>query len=163
MAVCHAVTDYGLDCEPLGLHGQDFGRLLETIERDPPDLVFNLCESLNGDTRNEIVVPAVLDMLRIPYTGPGPLTIGLCLDKDRTKQVLIQHGVATPAHHVIGAMDELDDPAHPFGPRPAALNGNGHCSTTRSSSSSCARTRPSASSRPTWSPIGRRCAGGSAS
>ncbi len=125
MAVCSAVTDYGLACEPLGLHGQDFGRLLEAIERDPPDLVFNLCESLNGDTRNEIVLPAVLDMLRIPYTGPGPLTIGLCLDKDRTKQVLIQHGVATPAHHVIGAMDELDDPAHPFGPRPAALNGHG--------------------------------------
>jgi len=119
MAVCRAVSDYGLECEPLGLQGMDLVRLLEAVERDPPDLVFNLCESLNGDTRNELVVPAVLDMLRVPYTGPGPMAIGLCLDKDRTKQVLVQNGVSTPPHRVIHAMTELEDPAHPFGPRPA--------------------------------------------
>jgi len=117
MAVCRAVCDYGLECEPIGLHGLDLKRLLESIERDPPDLVFNLCESLNGDTRNEIVVPAVLDMLRLPYTGPGPIAIAACLDKDRTKQVLIQHGVSTPSHHVVHSMSQLEDPAHPLGPR----------------------------------------------
>src|SRR5262245_41649184 len=101
MAVCRAVLAYGLECGPIGLEGRDLGRLLERVERDPPDLVFNLCESLNGDTRNEMVVPAVLDMLRVPYTGPGPLAIGLCLDKDRTKQVLIHHGVDTPPHQVV--------------------------------------------------------------
>jgi D-alanine-D-alanine ligase len=119
MAVCRAVSDYGLECEALGLQGLDFRVLFEVLERDPPDLVFNLCESLNGDTRNEIVLPAVLDMMRVPYTGPGPLTIGLCLDKARTKHVLLQHGVATPPHHVIGSLSELDDPSHPFGPRAA--------------------------------------------
>jgi D-alanine-D-alanine ligase len=121
MAVCKAVCDYGLECEPLGLHGLDLGKLLERIERDPPDLVFNLCESLNGDTRNEMVVPAVLDMLRVPYTGPGPLTIGLCLDKDRAKQILHHHGVATPPHVVVHNMAQLDDPSHPFGPRAPGL------------------------------------------
>jgi D-alanine-D-alanine ligase len=124
MAVCRAVVDYGLECEPIGLQGLDLRHLLERIEEDPPDLVFNLCESLNGDTRNEIVVPAVLDMLRVPYTGPGPITIGLCLDKDRTKQVLCQHGVATPPHQLILNPAQLDDPAHPFGPRaPRGRNG----------------------------------------
>jgi D-alanine-D-alanine ligase len=124
MAVCRAVCDYGLECEPLGLQGLDFKLLFEVLERNPPDLVFNLCESLNGDTRNEIVLPAVLDMMRVPYTGPGPLTIGLCLDKHRTKQVLLQHGVATPPHQVIADLSELDDPAHAFGPRAAAgVNG----------------------------------------
>ncbi len=118
MAVCEAVRDFGLECEPMGLHGLDLARLLERVQRDPPDLVFNLCESLNGDTRNEMVVPAVLDMLRVPYTGPGPLTIGLCLDKDRAKQTLLQHGVDTPAHVVVRDLVELDDPAHPFGSRP---------------------------------------------
>ncbi len=116
MAVCRAVNEYGLECEPMGLQGPDLGRLLEEVERNPPDLVFNLCESLNRDTRNEVVVPAVLDMLRVPYTGPGPITIGLCLDKDRTKQVLLRHGVPTPPHRVVNRLAELDDPAHPFGP-----------------------------------------------
>jgi D-alanine-D-alanine ligase len=106
-AVCRAAGDDGFDCELMGLHGTDLDRLLARLRADPPDLVFNLCESLNGDTRNEVVVPAVLDMLRVPYTGPGPLALALCLDKQRAKQVLIQHGIPTPDYRVIHSPDEL--------------------------------------------------------
>jgi len=35
-------------------------------------------------------------MLEIPYTGSDPLTLGLCLDKRRTKEVLRCNGVPTP-------------------------------------------------------------------
>ena len=115
-AVCRAAGDYGFDCELMGLHGLDLERLLGRIRQDPPDLVFNLCESLNGDTRNEVVVPAVLDMLRVPYTGPGPLALALCLDKQRTKQILIQHGIPTPDYRVIRSVDEL--PVDDAGPEP---------------------------------------------
>jgi D-alanine-D-alanine ligase len=108
-AVCRAAGDYGFDCELMGLHGPDLDRLLGRLRSDPPDLVFNLCESLNGDTRNEVVVPAVLDMLRVPYTGPGPLTLALCLDKQRTKQILVHHGIPTPAYRVIRSVAELPD------------------------------------------------------
>ena len=108
-AVCRAAGDYGFDCELMGLHGTDLDRLLGRLRADPPDLVFNLCESLNGDTRNEVVVPAVLDMLRVPYTGPGPLALALCLDKQRAKQVLIQHGIPTPDYRVIRSVAELPD------------------------------------------------------
>lgn len=114
MAVCRAVIDYGLECEPMGLHGPDLDQLLDRVRRDPPDLVFNLCESLNGDTRNEIVVPALLDMMRVAYTGPGPLTIGMCLDKERTKQVLSQHRVSTPTYRVIRRAAELEDARDPL-------------------------------------------------
>jgi D-alanine-D-alanine ligase len=131
MAVCRAVVDYGLECEPMGLQGVDLGRLCDRLQRDPPDLVFNLCESLNGDTRNEMVVPAVLDMLRVPYTGPGPIAIATCLDKDRAKQVLLQHGVGTPAHVVVTDMAQLDDPAHPFGPGGGRERGAGAAAGTR--------------------------------
>src|SRR5690606_10106727 len=96
MAVLAAAREAGLDAELWGVHGRDLEDLIGRLRRQPPDLVLNLCESLAGDARNEIVVPAVLDMLRVPYTGPGPLTIGLCLHKDRAKGVLAQHGVATP-------------------------------------------------------------------
>jgi len=115
MAVYRAAGDYGFDCEIMGLQGLDLDRLLARMTKDPPDLVFNLCESLNGDTRNELVVPAVLDMLKVPYTGPGPLTIGLCLDKDRTKQVLLHNQVPTPEHRVVRTPDELTDASDPLG------------------------------------------------
>src|SRR5690606_888567 len=91
MAVCRAACDAGLNCEIMGLEGRDVGRLLDRLAADPPDLVFNLVESLCGDTRNELLVPALLDMWKVPYTGPGPMTLGLCLDKERSKQVLLQH------------------------------------------------------------------------
>lgn len=60
-----------------------------------PDLVFNIAEGLHGASR-EAQIPAMLDMLQIPYTGSDPLTLGLCLDKQRTKEILKQHRVPTP-------------------------------------------------------------------
>ncbi|HLU68134.1 MAG TPA: hypothetical protein VKZ63_17745, partial [Kofleriaceae bacterium] len=115
MAVCRAACDAGLNCEIMGLEGRDVGRLLDRLAADPPDLVFNLVESLCGDTRNELLVPALLDMWKVPYTGPGPMTLGLCLDKERSKQVLLQHGIPTPDYRVIRSAAELDDPADPLG------------------------------------------------
>jgi D-alanine-D-alanine ligase len=113
--VCQAAADAGYQTDILGLEGRDLGRLLERLEQDPPDLVFNLVESLCGDTRNELLVPALLDLYRVPYTGPAAIAIGLCLDKERSKQVLLQHGIPTPAYRVVRNSAELDDPADPLG------------------------------------------------
>lgn len=107
-AIAGAVADAGFHSELVGLQGPDLGALLARLERDPPDLVFNLCESLSGDARNEVVVPAVLDMLGVRYTGTGALGIGLCLHKDRTKDVLRARGVPTPAARVLRDLRDLD-------------------------------------------------------
>jgi len=52
-----------------------------------PEIVFNFAECANGVSR-EAQIPAILDMLNIPYTGSDPLTLTTCLDKSRTKEVL---------------------------------------------------------------------------
>jgi len=57
-----------------------------------PDIVFNIAEGLNGVNR-ESQIPAMLDMLRIPYTGSDALTLGICLDKARTKEILSYHNI----------------------------------------------------------------------
>jgi D-alanine-D-alanine ligase len=67
----------------------------ETLRRLRPDLVFNIAEGLYGNSR-EAQIPALLDMLGLPYTGSDPVTLGLCLDKRRAKEILAFHGVATP-------------------------------------------------------------------
>jgi D-alanine-D-alanine ligase len=51
-----------------------------------PDICFNIAEGLGGDAR-EAQVPAVLEMLRIPYTGSRVLTNGISLDKTLTKRI----------------------------------------------------------------------------
>lgn len=63
------------------------------------DFVFNIAEGLNGGSR-EAQVPAILDMLSIPYSGSGVLTQALSLDKLRCKEILHHHGIPTPRHQL---------------------------------------------------------------
>jgi D-alanine-D-alanine ligase len=78
----------------------------ENYRRLRPDLVFNIAEGLHGASR-EAQIPAMLDMLGIPYTGSDPLTLGLCLDKRRSKEILAHNGIATPAFTVVSALTEV--------------------------------------------------------
>jgi D-alanine-D-alanine ligase len=78
----------------------------ESYRRLRPDLVFNIAEGLYGASR-EAQIPAILDMLGIPYTGSDPLTLGLCLDKRRSKEILAHHGIATPGFTVVNSLTEI--------------------------------------------------------
>lgn len=78
-----------------------------------PEICFNICEGHFGDSR-ESQVPAILEMLRIPYTGSRVLTLALALDKPMTKRVLTYHSLPTPAFQVFEREDEPLDPALPF-------------------------------------------------
>ena len=51
-----------------------------------PDICFNIAEGLGGDAR-EAQVPALLEMLHIPYTGSRVVTNAIALDKTLTKRI----------------------------------------------------------------------------
>ena len=57
-----------------------------------PDIVFNFAEGLIGVNR-ESHLPAMLEMLQIPYLGSDALTLGICLDKSRAKEILTYHKI----------------------------------------------------------------------
>jgi len=67
-----------------------------------PELVFNISEGFGGANR-ESHIPVLCEMLALPYTGSDALTLGLCLDKSRTKEILVAHRIATPAFLVADA------------------------------------------------------------
>ena len=71
-----------------------------------PDIVFNIAEGLRGPSR-EAQIPAMLEMLDIPYTGSDPLTLGICLDKSRAKEILSHHGIPTPPFVVVESLQDL--------------------------------------------------------
>jgi D-alanine-D-alanine ligase len=71
-----------------------------------PDIVFNIAEGLRGPSR-EAQIPAILEMLGIPYTGSDPLTLGICLDKSRAKEILAYYGIPTPPFSVIETVEQL--------------------------------------------------------
>jgi D-alanine-D-alanine ligase len=70
---------------------------LEAVLKNPPDLVFNFAEGHGISRSREARVPAVLDMLGIPYTGSDPFTMAVTLDKDCAKKLVKVAGVAVPA------------------------------------------------------------------
>ena len=82
--------------------------VIERLREFRPDLCFNLSESHFGDAR-ESQIPAILEMLRIPYTGSKVLTLALALDKPMTKRILLYHGLPTPEFQVFEHADEAID------------------------------------------------------
>ncbi len=64
----------------------------EQLREIKPEIVFNIAEGFNGLSR-EAQIPAILDMLQLPYTGSDPLTLATCLDKARTKEILSYHKI----------------------------------------------------------------------
>ncbi len=77
------------------------------------DIVFNIVEGLHGESR-EAHFPALCEMLNIPYTGSGVLTLATCLNKARAKEVLAHHGIRTAPYQVMHAPDQALDPALRF-------------------------------------------------
>jgi D-alanine-D-alanine ligase len=67
---------------------------IDTVRETQPDICFNIAEGLRGDSR-ESHVPAVLEMLSIPYTGSKVLTHAISLDKCTTKQIWRDNGLPT--------------------------------------------------------------------
>lgn len=83
--------------------------LLDNLQKAKPDICFNICEGHFGDGR-EAQIPALLEMMRIPYTGSKVLTLALALDKPMTKRVLSYHELPTPMFQVF---ERIDEPLHP--------------------------------------------------
>lgn len=87
--------------------------LYDNLRKVKPDFCFNICEGHLGDSR-EAQVPAILEMLRIPYTGSRVLTLALALDKPMTKRVLAYHKLPTPPFQTFERIDEMLDPDMEF-------------------------------------------------
>lgn len=73
-----------------------------------PDIVFNIAEGAFGVSR-EAQIPAMLDMLQIPYTGSDALTLAICLDKARTKEILSYYKVATAKFFVADKIEDAEN------------------------------------------------------
>jgi D-alanine-D-alanine ligase len=83
--------------------------LYDRLREVKPDICFNLSEGHFGESR-EAHIPAILEMLRIPYTCSQVLTLALTLDKPMTKRVLHYHRLPTPEFQVFERLKEpLDD------------------------------------------------------
>src|SRR5262245_22661569 len=86
----------------------DGPELLRKLLADPPDLVFNIAEGQGTSRSREARVPAVLEMLGIPYTGSDPLTLAVTLDKDCARRLVRSHGGVVPRGEVFAPDVDLN-------------------------------------------------------
>jgi D-alanine-D-alanine ligase len=83
-AIAAVLEGLGHEVERLG----DGREMLERLLHHPPDFVFNIAEGHGIGRSREARVPAVLEMLGIPYTGSDPLALAVTLDKDCAKRLV---------------------------------------------------------------------------
>lgn len=115
-ALVEAIRAGGHSCEFL----EGDLTLYDSIRKFKPDICFNICEGHFGDAR-EAQIPALLEMLQVPYTGSKVLTLALALDKPMTKRVLHYHELPTPGFQTFEREDEPinDDMTFPLFAKPS--------------------------------------------
>jgi D-alanine-D-alanine ligase len=79
--------------------------LIDALRQVKPDICFNIAEGLRGDAR-EAQVPALLEMLGIPYTGSKVLPHAISLDKAMTKRIWREKGLPTAPFQVFRCVNE---------------------------------------------------------
>jgi len=75
------------------------------LRSSKPDLVFNIAEGIAGPNR-EAYIPTICEMLGLPYTGSDPLTLSLCLDKSRAKEILSYYRIPNPKFWILNGVKE---------------------------------------------------------
>ncbi|MEM5799489.1 MAG: ATP-grasp domain-containing protein [Candidatus Aenigmatarchaeota archaeon] len=72
------------------------------------DLVFNYSMGIYGRDRYAHL-PAMLEMLQIPYTGPPPLSEALLLNKAKSREIFIARKIPTPLSQIFYSSEEKLD------------------------------------------------------
>ena len=72
----------------------DSAKLIDTINREKPDVIFN---ALHGNWGEDGEIQGLLDMLQIPYTHSGLKASAIGMDKHITKLLCQSVGISVPA------------------------------------------------------------------
>ncbi len=93
---------------------------VDKLRRARVDLVFNLCESIDGVAVLEPAVISVLELLGLPYTGSSSWTTSLCLRKHVVNSALERAGLPVPKFSVVRRGSAIPSVGFPAICKPAA-------------------------------------------
>lgn len=78
-------------------------KLMERLIRAKPSFAFNLCdEGFNNQAQQELHIPALLELLNIPYSGAGPACLALCYNKAAVNGLAYRLNIPTPIETYYG-------------------------------------------------------------
>jgi D-alanine-D-alanine ligase len=114
-ALATALETLGHSVVKLG-GGREF---IANILQNYIDFVFNISEGLGNQRSREAQIPAILEMLDIPYSGSDPQCLAMCLDKALTKRLAATAGIRTPKWQLVTDCRQLKDIPRDGFPLPA--------------------------------------------
>jgi D-alanine-D-alanine ligase len=83
--------------------------LIRHMLDDPPEFVLNFCDTgFRNIAAHELHIPALLEMLGIPFSGAPPACMAICYDKALVRMAAESLGMATPFERYIRAQDDLN-------------------------------------------------------
>ncbi|NCB33303.1 MAG: ATP-grasp domain-containing protein [Erysipelotrichia bacterium] len=103
LAIRSVLKEHGIDA--LILEADE--HLPQALRDTGIDMVYNIAEGRKGRSR-EAQVPALLDLLNIPYTGSDPAAMAISLDKTMCKMLVSSYGVRTADHILVRPGDSLE-------------------------------------------------------
>jgi len=106
LAIASALKSKGHNVNLIEVNSKD---IFKEFSKQKMDIVFNIAEG-NGTRYRESEIPAILDLLEIPYTGSDSFTLALALNKAMTKRVFRAEGIPTPNFQVFKSLNEELNP-----------------------------------------------------
>ncbi len=84
-------------------------KTIKELNRFSPDVIFNFVESIEGIAAYEFCIAGIFELLGYEFTGNTPMTLGNCLNKERTKNILRSFGIPTPKSQLIKHDEKIPD------------------------------------------------------
>ncbi len=105
--IAEALQENDHQVEVLAVH-KDVREIIDGVQEQKPDLVFNLLETFGGNTAGDVAVAGLLDLLGVRYTGGGPGELYLRQDKGLAKKVFAFESILYPHFAVFSQNSDFE-------------------------------------------------------
>jgi len=87
---------------------ETISQIKQILSKSRCDLVFNLCETLDADSKSEISIVKCIEKLNVPFTGNNSAVLEAALNKYKCSNRLRQFGPIAPESFLIQSMKDLE-------------------------------------------------------
>lgn len=94
--------------------GPDIVATVAELAKLKPRIVFNLTEWVDGDRKLDYAIAGLLEIMKFPYTGTGPVGLQMCRDKALSRRLAAAAGVDVPCSFTLRRGDRIENPGLPF-------------------------------------------------
>lgn len=77
--------------------------MLSNLKKEKPDVIFNFVEIYKENSRLEMNIVGLYELLGIPYTGAPALALANCQNKILAKRLLSSGGIRIPRFYIVSA------------------------------------------------------------